>query len=184
MEPHVTILGIAGSLRRGSLNRAALRAAQALAPEGVRVEIFDLDGIPLYDQDNEMPPPARVVELKARVRAADAILFVTPEFNYSMPGVLKNAIDWGSRPHGDSCWQGKPVAVMGASSGPFGSARAQYHLRQCFVALDMFQLNKPELMIGGAVQKFDGAGNLTDERTRKSIQDLLASLAKWGRRLR
>jgi len=184
MEPKVTVLGIAGSLRQGSLNRAALRAAQVLAPEGVSVEVFDLDGIPVYNQDDEMPPPGRVAELKARVRAADAILFVTPEYNYSIPGVLKNAIDWGSRPYGDSCWQGKPVAVMGASPGFLGTARAQYHLRQCFVFLDMHALNKPEVMIGGAPQKFDAAGNLTDEQTRKSIQDLLAALAAWTRRLR
>lgn len=184
MEPTVTILGIAGSLRKGSLNRAALRAAQALAPEGVRVEIFDLADVPLYNQDDEMSPPARVAELKAQVRAADAILFVTPEYNYSIPGVLKNAIDWGSRPRGDNCWEGKPVAVMGASPGSLGSARAQYHLRQCFVTLDMYQLNKPEVLIGGAPHKFDAAGNLTDEQTRKSIQDLLAALAKWARRLR
>jgi len=184
MEPTVTILGIAGSLRKGSLNRAALRAAQALAPDGVKVEIFDLDGIPLYNQDDEATPSERVVELRAKVRAADAILFVTPEYNYSIPGVLKNAIDWGSRPYGDSCWEGKPVAVMGASMGPFGSARAQYHLRQCFVFLDMHPLNKPEVMIGGAAQKFDAAGNLTDEHTGKSIQSLLTALAAWARRLK
>jgi chromate reductase len=184
MEPTLTILGIAGSLRKGSSNRAALRAAQELAPEGVQVESFDLDRIPLYNQDDETPLPARVAELKARVRAADAILFVTPEYNYSIPGVLKNAIDWGSRPYGDSCWQGKPVAVMGATPGPTGTARAQYHLRQCFVFLDMYALNKPEVMIAGATEKFDAAGNLTDERTRKSIQDLLTALAAWTRRLR
>jgi len=184
VEQTVTVLGIAGSLRMSSLNRAVLRAAQALAPEGVRVEIFDLEGIPVYNQDHEMSPPARVTELKARVRAADAILFVTPEFNYSIPGVLKNAIDWGSRPYGDSCWQGKPVAVMGASPSPFGTARAQYHLRQCFVFLDMLPLNKPEVMISGAPQKFDAAGNLTDEQTKKLIQDQLAALAAWTRKLR
>ena len=184
MEPTVTVLGIAGSLRKGSFNRAALRAAQALAPEGVKVEIFDLDGIPLFNQDDETAPPERVVELKARVRAADAILFVTPEYNYSIPGVLKNAIDWGSRPYGDSCWEGKPVAVMGASVGLFGTARAQYHSRQCFVFLDMHPLNKPEVMIGGAAQKFDAAGNLTDDHTEKAIRELLVALAAWTRRLR
>ncbi|MGB7758957.1 MAG: NAD(P)H-dependent oxidoreductase [Bryobacteraceae bacterium] len=184
MESTVTVLGIAGSLRKGSLNRAALRAAQALAPEGVKVEIFDLDQIPLYNQDDETTTPACVAELKERVRAADAVLFVTPEFNYSIPGVLKNAIDWGSRPYGDSCWQGKPVAVMGASPGPFGTARAQYHLRQCFVFLDMHPLNKPEVMISGAAQKFDAAGNLTDEHTGESIRKLLAALAAWTRKLK
>lgn len=184
MTETLTFLGIAGSLREGSLNRAALRAAQGLAPEGVRVEIFDLGGIPLYNQDHEAEPPVRVAELKARVRAADAILLVTPEYNYSIPGVLKNAIDWGSRPYGDSCWQGKPVAVMGASGGPLGTGRAQYHLRQCFVFLDMHPVNKPEVFIAGASQKFDAAGNLTDEHTGKSIQNLLVALAAWTRRLR
>ena len=183
MEATLKFLGIAGSLRKDSFNRAALRAAQGLAPDGVEVEIFDLDGIPVYNQDDEAAPPVRVAELKERARAADAILFVTPEYNYSIPGVLKNAIDWGSRPYGDSCWQGKPVAVMGASSGPSGTSRAQYHLRQCFVFLDMHPLNKPEVMIGGASQKFDAAGNLTDEHSGKSIQSLLIALAAWTRRL-
>ncbi|MGO9229165.1 MAG: NADPH-dependent FMN reductase [Bryobacteraceae bacterium] len=184
MESTVTVLGIAGSLRKGSLNRAALRAAQALAPEGVRVEIFDLDGIPLYNQDDENAPPAGVVELKTRVRAADAVLFVTPEYNHSIPGVLKNAVDWGSRPHGDSCWQRKPVAVMGASPSPLGTVRAQHHLRQILVDLDMHLLNQPEVLIYGAAQKFDAAGNLTDEHTSKSIQNMLAALAEWTRKLR
>ena len=112
METPLNILGIAGSLRKSSYNRGLLRAARQLAPEGVSVEIFDLDGIPLYNQDDDGNPPARVMEFKERIRAADAILFVTPEYNYSIPGVLKNAIDWASRPYGDSAWEGKPVAVM------------------------------------------------------------------------
>jgi chromate reductase len=184
MEPTVTILGIAGSLRKGSWNRAALRAAQALAPEGVKVEIFDLDGIPLFNQDNETPPPERVAELRARVRAADAILFATPEYNHSIPGVLKNAIDWGSRPYGESSWQGKPVAVMGATPGPQGTVRAQHHLRQLLPGLGMHQLTAPDVMIHGTSQKFDAAGNLTDEHAAKSIQGLLTALAAWTRRLR
>jgi chromate reductase len=184
MEPTVRVLGIAGSLRKGSWNRAALRAAQALAPEGVTVELFDLDGIPLFNQDDEAAPPARVVELRARVRAADAILFATPEYNHSIPGVLKNAIDWGSRPYGEGAWRGKPVAVMGASPGPLGTVRAQHHLRQILVDLDMHLLNQPEVLIYGAAQKFDAAGNLTDEHTAKSIQGLLTALAAWTRRLR
>ena len=147
------------------------------------MEVFDLDGIPVFNQDDETAPPQRVVELKARVRAADAILFVTPEYNNSIPGVLKNAIDWGTRPYGDNCWQGKPAAVMGASPSPFGTVRAQIHLRQCLGTLDMLQLNKPEVLIGNAPQKFDSAGNLTDERTRESIRSLLAALANWTRRL-
>src|SRR3954447_23894060 len=155
MNKPIRILGIAGSLRRQSYNRGALRAAQQLAPEGATVETFELDGIPGFIQDDEQNPPAKAVELKKRVREADAILFVTPEYNYSIPGVLKNAIDWASRPYGDSAWTGKPVAVMGASAGYYGSARAQYHLRQTFVFLDMYAVNQPEVMIGNAAQRFD-----------------------------
>jgi chromate reductase len=180
----VRILGFAGSLRRASYNRAALRAAQALVPEDATLETFDLDGIPGFNQDDESTPPPPVVALKARVRAADAILVVTPEYNYSVPGVLKNAIDWASRPYGDSAWTGKPVAVMGASVGALGTARAQYHLRQTFVFLDMYPLNKPEVMIANAAQRFDDQGNLTDEKTRELIGRLLASLVAWTRRLR
>jgi chromate reductase, NAD(P)H dehydrogenase (quinone) len=180
----VRILGIAGSLRRASYNRAALRAAQSLVPADATLETVELDGIPGFNQDDEKTPPPRVVELKARVRAADAILIVTPEYNYSVPGVLKNAIDWASRPYGDSAWTGKPVAVMGASVGTLGSARAQYHLRQTFVFLDMYPLNKPEVMIANAAQRFDDQGNLTDEKARELIGQLLASLVAWTRRLR
>jgi chromate reductase len=183
MSSPLTILGIAGSLRKNSYNRGALRAAQELTPEGATLEIFELDGIPVFNQDDDQNPPEKVKELKARIRAADAILLVTPEYNYSIPGVLKNAVDWASRPYGDSAWQGKPVAVMGASVGGLGTARAQYHLRQVFVFLDMFPLNKPELMIGNASQKFDAAGNLTDADTRKSIRALLEALVNWTRHL-
>jgi chromate reductase len=172
-------LGIAGSLRKASLNRAALRAAQKLAPEGVSIEIFDLEGIPPFNQDVEADPPERVVEFKQCIRAADAILMVTPEYNYSIPGVLKNAIDWASRPYGDSAWEGKPVAIMGASVGPLGTSRAQYHLRQVFVFLNMFALNRPEVMIANATRRFDENGNLTDEDTKAHIQKLLAALVAW-----
>jgi chromate reductase len=180
----VKILGLAGSLRRASYNRAALRAAQSLVPADATLETIELDGIPGFNQDDEKTPPPRVVELKARVRAADAILIVTPEYNYSVPGVLKNAIDWASRPYGDSAWTGKPVAVMGASVGVLGTARAQYHLRQIFVFLDMYPLNKPEVMIANAAQRFDEQGNLTDEKARELIGQLLAGLVAWTRRLR
>ena len=183
MNTTVKILGIAGSLRKASYNRAALRAAIELAPEGVILEAFELDGIPPFNQDEDQNPPARVVELKRKVREAGAILFVSPEYNYSIPGVLKNAIDWGSRPYGDSCWEGKPVAVMGASGGNLGTARMQYHLRQVFVFLDMHPLNRPEVMIPNAAQKFDASGNLTDEDTRQHIRSLLEALVSWSRRL-
>jgi chromate reductase len=177
------ILGIAGSLRRGSYNRAALRAAQALVPDDATLEVFELDGIPGFNQDEEGSPPAKVAELKARVREADAILFVTPEYNYSIPGVLKNAIDWASRPYGESAWDGKPVAVMGASVGMLGTARAQYHLRQCFVFLNMYPLNQPEVMIANAAEKFDAAGNLADEKAKELIRRLLQELVEWARQL-
>jgi chromate reductase len=180
----IRILGLAGSLRRASYNRAALRAAQSLGPADATLETIELDGIPGFNQDDEKTPPPRVVELKARVRAADAVLIVTPEYNYSVPGVLKNAIDWASRPYGDSAWTGKPVAVMGASVGTLGTARAQYHLRQTFVFLDMYPLNKPEVMIANAAQRFDEQGNLTDDKARELIGQLLASLVAWTRRLR
>lgn len=127
-----------------------------------------------------MNPPEAVSRLKEKVRTADAILFVTPEYNYSIPGVLKNAIDWASRPHGDSAWEDKPVAVMGASIGAIGSARAQYHLRQTFVYLNMHALNRPEVMIPRAVDKFDPQGNLTDENTAGRIKELVEALAIWA----
>jgi chromate reductase, NAD(P)H dehydrogenase (quinone) len=183
MEPITTILGIAGSLRRASYNRATLRAAQPLVPEGATLEIFELDGIPGFNQDDEAHPPTKVVELKARVRAADAILFVTPEYNYSVPGVLKNAIDWASRPYGDNAWNGKPVAVMGASVGMLGTARAQYHLRQVFVFLNMYPINQPEVMIAQAAERFDAAGSLLDTHAQDLIRQLLRHLVAWSRLL-
>jgi chromate reductase len=177
------ILGIAGSLRKESYNRAALRAAAELAPEGAEIEIFEIDGIPGFDQDKEQDPPEKIVELKKKVRAADAILFVTPEYNYSVPGVLKNIIDWASRPYGESAWDGKPAAIMGASIGTIGTARAQYHLRQMMVFLNMFPLNQPEVMIANAADKFDDEGRLTDEKTREFISKLLHGLIDWAGRL-
>ncbi len=182
MQP-LTILGIAGSLRRNSYNRSALKAAQKLVPEGVTLETFELDGIPGFNEDDEKSPPPKIVELKARIRAADALLFVTPEYNYSVPGVLKNAIDWASRPYGDSAWAGKPAAIMGASIGALGTARAQYHLRQIFVTLNILPINKPEVMIGNAATRFDAQGNLTDEATTKLIRQLLQNLTDWTRKL-
>lgn len=183
MNKPIRILGIAGSLRRESYNRAALRAATQLAPEDASIEIFELDGIPGFNQDDEQNPPAKVVELKKRIREADAVLIVTPEYNYSVPGVLKNAIDWASRPYGDSAWNGKPAAIMGASVGTIGTARAQYHLRQMFVFLNMFPLNQPEVMIGNAAKRFDSQGNLTDEATKDFIRQLLKNLVEWTRRI-
>lgn len=183
MSKPINILGIAGSLRRQSYNRSALRAARKLAPAGVTISIFELEGIPAFNEDDENNPPAKVVELKQQIRAADALLFVTPEYNYSVPGVLKNAIDWASRPYGDNAWSGKPAAIMGASIGNNGTARAQYHLRQIFVFLNVFPINQPEVMIGNAAERFDAQGNLTDEETRGYIRKLLEELVDWTTRI-
>src|ERR1044072_2542977 len=183
MSQSIRILGIAGSLRRESYNRPALRAATQLVPQEAPLDNFELDGIPGFNQDEEKNPPAKVVELKRRVRDAHAILIVTPEYNYSVPGVLKNAIDWASRPYGDSAWAGKPVAVMGASVGAIGTARAQYHLRQTFVFLNMYPVNQPEVMVGNAQTRFDQEGKLTDETTKQLVQQLLSELVNWTKRL-
>ncbi len=183
MNRQTRILGISGSLRRASYNRAVLRAAANLAPEGAVVEMVELDGIPLFNQDDEANPNDKVVELKSRVREADALLFVTPEYNYSVPGVLKNAIDWASRPYGDNAWDGKAAAIMGASPGTLGTARAQYHLRQIFVFLNVFPVNQPEVLISNAPQHFDAEGNLTDETTKKFMRQLLQNLVDLTRRI-
>ena len=183
MKPVIRILGIAGSLRRGSHNRAALRAATEIAPKETIVETFELDGIPPFNQDEEQNPPSKVTELKRRIRQADAILFVTPEYNWSVSSVLKNAIDWASRPHGDSAWNGKPAAIMGATTGAIGTARAQNHIRQILVYLNMFPINQPEVLISNAMDRFDQEGNLTDAATREHISALLQSLADWARRI-
>ena len=180
MAKNIKILGIAGSVRKASFNKAALRAAQKLVPGGASLEIFDIDGLPGFNQDEEKNPPAKVTELKAKIRAADAILFVTPEYNYSIPGVLKNAIDWASRPYGDSAWSGKPVAIMGASGGNIGTARAQYHLRQTFVFLDMEAVNQPEVMLN-ATKSLDDKGDLTDDKAKELIGKLLQNLVAKAR---
>lgn len=184
MADEVHMLGFAGSLRRQSYNRAALKAAVKVVPSGITLNTFDLDGIPPFNQDHEKEPPPAVRQFKAAIVEADAILIVTPEYNYSVPGVLKNAIDWASRPYGDSAWDGKPVGIMGASVGMLGTGRAQYHLRQMFVFLNMFPLNQPEVMIANADEKFDDDGNVKDEKTAQKIRELLEALADWARRLK
>jgi chromate reductase len=180
----VHILGLCGSLRRGSYNRAILRAAREELPRDASLEIFDLDGIPSYNQDLDDNMPGKVREFKLKVRAADAILIASPEYNYSISGVLKNAIDWASRPHGDNSWDGKPVAVMSASIGMLGGSRMQYHLRQVFVYINMFPVNRPEVMVPFAQDKIDQNGRVTDEKTRRKIKELLESLVSWTRRLK
>jgi chromate reductase len=177
------MLGFAGSLRSGSYNKALLRAAVNLLPEDVTLEIFDIDGIPLFNQDLEANIPPKVKEFKSKIREASAILIATPEYNYSVPGVLKNAIDWASRPYGDNPFDGKPVAIISASIGMLGGARAQYHLRQMFVFLNMYPVNGPEVIVPFAQNKFDASGNLVDENTKKFLAQLLQNLVHWTRRL-
>ena len=179
----MNVIGISGSLRKGSFNTAALRAAQGLAPEGMMIERAEIGDLPLYNDDVRaagFPPPAE--RLRAQIAAADAVLLVTPEYNYSISGVLKNAIDWASRPPNQP-FEAKPVAIMGASPGLFGSVRAQYHLRQMLIFLNAMPLNRPEVMIGQAQNKFDADGNLTDEAAKGFIRDLMANLASWARQI-
>jgi chromate reductase, NAD(P)H dehydrogenase (quinone) len=184
MAEKIRILGISGSLRKGSFNTSALRAAIDLCPDEAEIEICDIADLPLFDQDFESELPTAVKEFKEKVAAADAIIFSTPEYNYSISGVLKNAIDCGSRPYGQSAWEGKPAAIMGASGGAIGTARAQYDLRKMMVFLNMFPINKPEVMIGNAGDKFDGNGNLTDDTTRKFISQMLDALIAWTKKVK
>ncbi len=178
------ILGISGSLRRGSYNSAALRAAPELAPRDMRVESFDIAHIPLYNEDvKQQGFPSPVEELRHRVREADGVLLATPEYNYSIPGVLKNAIDWVSRPP-EQPFDGKPIAIMGASPSALGTGRAQYHLRQCFVFLNGLVMNRPEVMIAQASSKFDAEGKLIDQPTREFLGTMLTAFAAWVRRMR
>lgn len=184
MATSLHILGISGSLRKKSLNSAALRVAQQQLPDGVTMETFDLSPIPLYNDDvREQGFPEPVQQLRIKIASADAVLFVSPEYNYSIPGVLKNAIDWASRPPNQP-FDGKPIAIMGASPGVIGTARCQYHLRQVFVFLNGMVMNRPEVMIGSAMKKFDDLGNLTDDATRDHIRKSLMALADWTHALR
>ena len=177
----ITVLGICGSLRKASYNMAALRTAIELKPPEMTIEIAEIGAIPLYNEDvraQGFPPP--VETLRRQIAAADGLLFVSPEYNYSISGVLKNAIDWASRPP-DQPFAGKPVAIMGAGAGMAGTARAQHDLRRCCVFLDMHPLNKPEVLIGQAHTKFDASGRFTDEAGRGFIRDLLVALESWTR---
>jgi chromate reductase len=179
MNTKISILGFAGSLRKDSYNKAILHAAAGLVQDNAELSIFDLEGIPPFNQDLEKEPPEKVKDFKTKIRIADAILISTPEYNYSIPGVLKNSIDWASRPYGDNALEGKPVAIMGASIGMIGTARSQYHLRQCFIFLNMYPLNRPEVMVPFAHEKIDKEGKVTDSKTLEKIRELLLSLIDW-----
>lgn len=179
----ITVLGICGSLRKASFNRAALNTAIELKPPGMTIEVAEIGDIPLYNEDVRAQGfPAPVERLRGQIKAADALLFACPEYNYSMSGVLKNAIDWASRPP-DQPFAGKPVAIMGAGAGMAGTARAQYDLRRSCVFLDMHPINKPEVLIGQAQTKFDANGRLLDEAARGFIRDMLVSLEAWTRQI-
>jgi chromate reductase, NAD(P)H dehydrogenase (quinone) len=179
------VLGISGSLRRASWNTGLLRAAAELLPPGMSFEVFDLAPIPLYNQELDTPEhmPAAVRQLKDRIAAADALLLATPEYNYSVSGVLKNAIDWASRPRQSSPLLGKPAAIASVG-GRFGGVRAQLHLRQIGLELGLQLLGKPELIVPAGWEKFDAAGNLTHDPTRHELRALLEALAAWTARLR
>lgn len=182
-ENFITILGISGSLRRFSYNTGLLYAAQDLAPTNMEIDIFDLTPIPLFNADVQaLGDPYPVSELKERVAKADALLIATPEYNYSISGVLKNAIDWVSRPPAESPLRDKPLAIIGAG-GMFGTLRAQNHLRDIAVGLNMHPLNHPQLMVQRAWEKFDKQGNLQDEETRHRLSLILEALEAWTLRL-
>jgi chromate reductase, NAD(P)H dehydrogenase (quinone) len=180
----LTFLGVAGSLRRASSNRGLIRAAIEVAPAGASVVPFDLAQIPMFNADVEAEgDPTAVTAFKRAITQADALLIATPEYNHCVPGVLKNAIDWASRPARQSSLTGKPVAIMGASSGRGGTARAQAHLRDGLAYTNGFVLPLPEVLVDFGREKFDADGNLTDDETRGEVRDLLVSLVAWTTRL-
>ena len=181
MADQISVLGIAGSLRQGSYNKATLRAALELAPPGMTIETFDLAPIQPYNEDVKQrgfPPPEQ--DLREKIRAADALLIVTPEYNRGVSGVLKNAIDWASRPP-DQPFNGKPAAILGASPGMIGTAVAQFELRRYLGVLNALVMNTPSVMISNAGEKFDEQGRLTDQATREVISRALQALADWTR---
>ena len=172
------ILGISGSLRQASYNTALLRAAEELMRTNMFMEIFDLSPLPMFSQKLENPFPESVVHFRVRLAQADAVLIATPEYNASISGVLKNAIDWASRPPQNPL-NGKPVAIMGASKGNFGTLRAQLHLRQILTHVGALPLGKPEVLVARAEQVFNAEGKLVDPATGGYLQDLLTALASW-----
>ena len=182
-KPIIRILGISGSGRRRSYNTALLEAAKELLPEGAALEVYDVSAFPLFNQDMEVEIPAPVGRFKEEIRRADAILFATPEHNYSISAVLKNAIEWGNRPEGDNSWDGKPGAILSASTSPRGGARAQLHLRQIMADLNMYPINEPQLLVARAQEHFDVDLKLTNLEFRRILRELLASLLEWTRRL-
>ncbi len=179
----ISILGFAGSLRAGSYNRALLRAAIEIAPEGVAIRPFDLIDVPLYNGDVEAKgDPEPMARFKQAIRDSDGVLMVTPEYNHGVPGVMKNAVDWASRPAQDAALSGKPVGIIGASPGITGTARGQSQLRQAFEFTNSYCMPQPELLVFKAHEKFDDDGVLTDAATAQYLGRYLAAFAGWVRR--
>ena len=170
---------IVGSLRKESYNRKMALAMAALAPESLKLEIVEIGQLPHYNQDDDTDPPAPWAAFRQRIAQADAVLFVTPEYNRSVPGVLKNAIDVASRPYGKSAWSGKPAAVISVSPGAIGGFGANHHLRQSLVFLDVPAMQQPEAYVGGADKLFDASGALTNEGTRKFLAGFMEKFAAW-----
>jgi len=170
---------IVGSLRKDSINRKVAHALVELAPPSLKLEIVEIGQLPLYNQDSDQDPPQAYLDFRARVKAADAVLFVTPEHNRSVPAAMKNAIDVGSRPYGGSAWDGKPAAVISASPSAVGGFGANHHLRQSLVWLNVPAMPQPEAYVGGADKLFDASGNLINFATRSFLQNFIEAFAKW-----
>ena len=179
MKSEFAVAVIVGSLRKGSLNRKMAHALAAAAPPALKLTIVEIGDLPLYNQDEDANPPAAWVRFRTELGASDALLFVTPEYNRSVPGVLKNAIDVGSRPYGKSAWSGKPAAIMSVSPGAMGAFGANHHLRQSLVFLNVAAMAQPEADIGGADKLFDEAGQVNNEGTRAFLQKFMQGFAAW-----
>jgi chromate reductase len=176
--PH-SVAVLVGSLRKESFNRKIAKALVTLASDGLKLDIVEIGGLAFYNEDDEADAPASWVEFRKKIKSADAVLFVTPEYNRSVPAVLKNAIDVGSRPYGKSVWDGKPGAVVSVSPGAIGGFGANHHLRQSMVFLNVAMLQQPEAYIGNAAKLFDGQGNLTNDDTKKFLENFLQAFADW-----
>lgn len=180
--PNVAV--VIGSLRKGSITRKVANVLCSLAPERLKMEIVEIGDLPLYNQDLEEKPPAAWVEFRHKIAASDAVLFVTPEYNRSVPGVLKNAVDVASRPYGKSAWAGKPAAVVSVSPGAIGGFGANHHLRQMLVFLDMPVMQQPEAYIGGADKLFGDEGRLTNDSAKEFLRKIITSFEAWIDRIR
>ena len=182
-HPPMKILGISGSSRKGSYNWGLLEAAMELLPDDTSLEIFDVSRFPLFTQDLERDLPQEIRLFKQKIRQADAILFATPEHNYTITAIMKNAIEWGNRPGGDNSWNGKPAAIISASSGPRGGVRAQLHLRQILVDLNVYAINQPQLLVARAQDAFDSDGKLKDPQVRETLRIVLSNLVNWSAKI-